>query len=251
FVPFHPSHFWVHTRAIYLPMGYCYGRRISAEITPLIERLRQELYVQPFGTINWSKTRNNIAMVDLSVPHTKLLKLCNYIAVQECYELIKLEDENTDYLNICSHLSLKIDTKNLLRFMYRLGSDGMLISLTNGSQNWDTALTVLAAIETGRIALLSNLCSVIKLINILLFQIGLADDPLNHQSMMHALEFLDNSQIKKNPKNFKKCYRDGTIGSWSYSTRDQGYNVSDCSATCLEAVLNLQNKLKYVFYIKF
>ncbi|CAG8580565.1 23819_t:CDS:10 [Gigaspora margarita] len=253
--PFPPElcRFWVHTRAIYLPMGYCYGRRISAEITPLIERLRQELYVQPFETINWSKTRNNLAMVDLSVPHTKLLKLCNYglniyeilpnfelrdIAIQKCYELIKLENENTDYLNICSiaktlHVlctyyvegpeskAFKLHKERLIDYLW-LGSDGILTCLTNGSQLWDTAFTVLAVIET-----------------------GLADDPLNHQSMMHALEFLDKSQIKKNPKDFKRCYRDDTIGAWSYSTRDQGYNVSDCSALGLEAVLNLQNKLSY------
>ncbi|CAG8734254.1 14954_t:CDS:2, partial [Racocetra fulgida] len=65
--------FWVHTRAVYLPMGYCYGRRLSAEVTPLIEQLRQELYVEPFETINWSSARNNIADVDLYVPHTKTL----------------------------------------------------------------------------------------------------------------------------------------------------------------------------------
>ncbi|CAG8682749.1 11763_t:CDS:10, partial [Dentiscutata erythropus] len=254
FVQLHPSHYWAHTRAAYLPMGYCYGRRLSAEITPLIKKLRQELYIQPFETINWSKARNNIAMVDLYVPHTKLLKLCNYmlniyekipnflglreISIQECYELIKLENENTDYLNIgpmakllhvlCTYYeegpnseAFKLHKERLIDYMW-LGSEGMMMCVTNGTQNWDTGLTVLAVIET-----------------------GLADDPLNYQSMIHALEFLDDTQIKKNPKDSKRCYRDNTLGTWGFSTRDHGYNVSDCSGLGLEAVLNLQNKLSY------
>ncbi|CAG8632770.1 28341_t:CDS:2, partial [Dentiscutata erythropus] len=103
-----------------------------------------------------------------------------------------------------------------------LGSEGMVMCVTNGTQNWDTGLTVLAVIET-----------------------GLADDPLNYQSMIHALEFLDDTQIKKNPKDSKRCYRDNTLGTWGFSTREHGYNVSDCSSLGLEAVLNLQNKLSY------
>ncbi|RIB00665.1 lanosterol synthase [Gigaspora rosea] len=254
FVPFHPGRFWIHTRVIYLPMGYCYGRRLSAEITPLIEQLRQELYVQPYETINWSKARNNIAEVDLYAPHTKLLKFCNFmlniyeklpnifglrdLSLQESYELIKCEDENTDYLDIAPvnkvlHIlstyyeegpdseAFKLAKERLIDYMW-LGPEGMMMSGTNGTQVWDTAFTALAAIE-----------------------IGLADDPSNHQSMIHALEFLEDAQIKKNPKDSKRCYRDNTLGAWGFSTRDQGYNVSDCASVGIKAVLNLQKKLSY------
>ncbi|CAG8636160.1 24933_t:CDS:10, partial [Racocetra persica] len=241
YLPIHPSRYYVHNRAVFLPMGYCYGRRLSAKITPLIEELRQELYVQPFETINWSKARNNIAMVDLYVPHTKLLKLCNYmlnlyeklpdflqlrdIAAQKCYELITLENENTNYINIgpvakalyvlCTYYlegpdseAFKLHKERIIDYMW-LGSEGIMMGVTNGSQTWDTGIAVLAAIET-----------------------GLADDPLNHQSMIHALEFLDDTQIKKNPKDSKKI-------------SENGYHVSDCCGLGLEAVLNLQNKLNY------
>ncbi|CAG8534492.1 20617_t:CDS:10 [Dentiscutata erythropus] len=254
FVPFHPGRFWIHTRVIYLPMGYCYGRRLSAEITPLIEQLRQELYIQPYETINWSKARNNIAEIDLYAPHTKLLKFCNYIlniyekipnliglrdiSLQESYELIRCEDENTDYLDIapvnkvlhilCTYYeegpdseTFKLAKERLIDYMW-LGPEGMMMCGTNGTQVWDTAFAAIAAIET-----------------------GLADDPSNHQSMIHALEFLDDAQIKKNPKDSKRCYRDNTLGAWGFSTRDQGYNVSDCAAVGIKAVLSLQKKLNY------
>lgn len=77
FLPIHPARFWVHTRAVYLPMGYIYGQRLRAEETLLITQLRQELYTQPYETINWASARNNIANVDLFVPHSKLLKIFN------------------------------------------------------------------------------------------------------------------------------------------------------------------------------
>ncbi|CAG8514322.1 9242_t:CDS:2 [Diversispora eburnea] len=116
FLPFHPARYWIHTRVIYLPMGYVYGRRLSAKETSLIMQLRQELYTQPYETINWAKARGNIAEADLYVPHSKLLKFTNFflniyekipnlfglrdIALEESYKLIQYEDINTDYLDI-------------------------------------------------------------------------------------------------------------------------------------------------------
>ena len=39
-VPIHPSKMWIHTRQVYLPMGYLYGIKYQAPMTPLIEALR-------------------------------------------------------------------------------------------------------------------------------------------------------------------------------------------------------------------
>jgi lanosterol synthase len=76
-IPFHPGRFWVHTRAVYLPMGYMYGRRLSADIDPLIKSLRQELYVQPYDTIDWAQARDNVSDADIYLPRTKSLKFIN------------------------------------------------------------------------------------------------------------------------------------------------------------------------------
>ncbi|CAG8473416.1 1361_t:CDS:2 [Racocetra fulgida] len=210
-------------------MGYCYGHRISAEVTPLIEQPRQELYVQPFETINWSKARNNIAEVDLYAPHTKILNFCNSIlsiyeklpnflgirdiSLQESYEL----DENTDFLDIAPEgpdsKAFKLSKERLIDYM--LGPEGMMMCGTNGTQVWDNALIVLAVIEAGSNCVLSNLDA--QLFKLVLL-IGLADDPSNHQSMIHALEFLDDAQIKKNPKDNERCYRYKALGAWGFST---------------------------------
>ncbi|CAJ0838592.1 12025_t:CDS:2 [Entrophospora sp. SA101] len=100
---------------------------------------------------------------------------------------------------------------------YWMTSEGMLMCGTNGVQVWDTAFTAQAIID-----------------------IGLADEALNHKSMIKALEFLDDAQIKRDPIDMKECYRFQAKGAWGFSTRDQGYTVSDCASEALKSVIYLQ-----------
>ncbi|CAG8567729.1 4222_t:CDS:10 [Diversispora eburnea] len=145
--PFHPARYWIHTRVVYLPMGYIYGRRFRAKETPLIMQLRQELYTQPYETINWTKARGNIAEVDVSVPHSKLLKFVN------------------------------------------------------------------------------------------------SEDPTFHESSLKALKYIDYSQFRKDPVNYSRCYRAPTKGAWGFSTRDQGYFVSDCTSIGVKSAIELQKRV--------
>ncbi|POW16031.1 hypothetical protein PSTT_01686, partial [Puccinia striiformis] len=52
-LPFHPSRWRAHTRQVYLPMSYVAGRRIKADLDPLLQSLREELYTQPYEDIDW------------------------------------------------------------------------------------------------------------------------------------------------------------------------------------------------------
>ncbi|CAG8590471.1 9549_t:CDS:2 [Acaulospora morrowiae] len=63
--------------------------------------------------------------------------------------------------------------------------------------------------------------------------------------MIQALDFLDDSQFKGDPVHMSRCYRTKTKGAWGFSTRDQGYVVSDCTSLGLKAVINFQEKLSY------
>ena len=94
---------------------------------------------------------------------------------------------------------------------------------TNGSQLWDIAFITQALVET-----------------------GLGDDPDNRESMLKALDWLDKCQIRENPKHYESAYRHRTKGAWPFSTKEQGYTVSDCTAEGLKSVLYLQEHLKYV-----
>ena len=59
-VPIHPHRWWIQTRAVYIPMSYLYGLRWQGEETPLVLSLREELYTQPYHTIDWPAQRNNV-----------------------------------------------------------------------------------------------------------------------------------------------------------------------------------------------
>ncbi|KZV93324.1 terpenoid cyclases/Protein prenyltransferase, partial [Exidia glandulosa HHB12029] len=107
-VPIHPHRWWIHTRAVYIPMSYLYGLRWQGEETSLVLSLREELYAQPYNSIDWPAQRNNIATVDLYSPHTRLLDSLNGLlgvyescgfpparraALDRVYDLICMEDE--------------------------------------------------------------------------------------------------------------------------------------------------------------
>ena len=102
--------------------------------------------------------------------------------------------------------------------------DGMLMTGTNGSQLWDAAFIAQALYES-------------KLITPAV--------PGNVDSARRLLEWLDDCQIVENPKWFERAYRHETKGAWPFSTKEQGYTVSDCTAEGMKSVLLLQS-LPYV-----
>ncbi|KAI6044261.1 terpenoid cyclases/protein prenyltransferase alpha-alpha toroid [Pisolithus marmoratus] len=224
-IPFHPHKWWIHTRNVYIPMSYLYGIRFQMEENDLIRSLRE--IITP---INWPAQRNNVASVDIYYPHTTVLDTLNAIvgmyegcaipaarkaALKRAYELVVYEDENTEYQTIGPVSKMM---NSVCRFVYKqhaikradfmwLGPDGMRMCGTNGSQLWD---------------------------------IGLANDDENKESLGKALEWLDVCQIRDNPKHYESAYRHRTKGAWPFSTREQGYTVSDCTGEGLKSVLGVE-----------
>ncbi|KZT09915.1 terpene synthase [Laetiporus sulphureus 93-53] len=251
-LPFHPHRWWIHTRNVYIPMAYLYAIRYKMEENDLIHSLRQELYTQDYHMIDWPAQRNNICKVDLYAPHTALfdflysiLTAYEYCAlpplrkagVDKCYRLIVQEDENTGYqtlgpvskmmnLIVRYHVdgpdstAYKLHRDKRADFMW-IGPEGMRMCGTNGSQLWDIAFITQALVES-----------------------GLAFEEENQESLIKALEWLDQCQIRDNPKHFQSGYRHPTKGAWPFSTKTQGYIVSDCTGEGLKAVLYLQKHIE-------
>lgn len=92
---------------------------------------------------------------------------------------------------------------------------------TNGSQLWDIAFISQALVET-----------------------GLAEEEQNRESMLMALKWLEKCQIRENPKHYEVAYRHTTKGAWPFSTKAQGYTVSDCTGEGLKAVLYIQQHVE-------
>ncbi|KAI6661253.1 Lanosterol synthase [Oopsacas minuta] len=252
-LPVHPSRMWCHCRQVYLPMGYCYARRLShLQSDPLVQSLRCELYLQPYDTIFWPSHRTNICSRDIYTPHHPalifLLRILNRyeaththwvreLAVTEILRQIKADDEFSDFISI-GPISKVIQTlvtwhsegaesnrfhKHVtrLRDYLWMGTDGLKMQGTNGSQLWDTALAVqslVASINAG----------------------GLSDDVRHTLKNAHA--WLRETQIQDNPPDYGKFYRQANKGAFPFSTHDCGWIVSDCTAEGLKALLILETE---------
>ncbi|XP_019483571.1 PREDICTED: lanosterol synthase [Hipposideros armiger] len=116
-VPVHPSTLWCHCRQVYLPMSYCYAIRLSAQEDPLIQSLRQELYVEDYASIDWPAQRANVAPDDLYTPPSWLLRVVFEEVTGGGIQILKCSDSCV------------------------LG--------TNGSQVWDTSFAIQALLEAG------------------------------------------------------------------------------------------------------
>uniref|UniRef100_A0A672N020 Lanosterol synthase-like n=2 Tax=Sinocyclocheilus grahami TaxID=75366 RepID=A0A672N020_SINGR len=104
-----------------------------------------------------------------------------------------------------------------------LGLDGLKMQGTNGSQLWDTAFAVQAFLEAG------------------------AKDILRFtECLTQAHHFFDLTQIKDNPPEYKKYYRQMNKGGFPFSTRDCGWIVADCTAEGLKSVMLLQEQCGFL-----
>jgi lanosterol synthase len=62
-LPFHPHRWYCHTRYIYLAMSYLSGRRFVADLGPLGEQLRTELYGGTYEAIDFASQRRPLQRV--------------------------------------------------------------------------------------------------------------------------------------------------------------------------------------------
>lgn len=233
-----------------MPLSYIWSKKWSFPLNDFTKQLRQELYTQPYDSIDFSQHRNSIHSADNYYPKTWILNAINEAMVRVwnpflrigpvvrraedwTWELIRMEDENTDYaglgpvnnpLNMVAcyihdgpdSYSVRRHRERLNDYMWMKG-EGMLANGTNGVQVWDTTFVTQAVVVA-----------------------GLADDPKWRPMLTKALEFIDDHQLRENVPDQEKCYRQHRKGAWPFSTKTQGYTVSDCTAEGLRSTIQLQ-----------
>ncbi|KAG4414957.1 hypothetical protein IFR04_011885 [Cadophora malorum] len=254
-VPFAPWRWWIHMRMVFLAMSFIWSRRWTYPETALIRSLRQELFVEPYESINWAEHRNTICERDNYHPKSWLLKTAFWLiekvhvpftrtnslkqkAEDWVWKLVQMEDKNTDHADLApvnAAMNLVVcfikegpNSHSVKRHRDRMAdnlwvkAEGMLANGTNGVQCWDTSFSIQAVMDA-----------------------GLAEDPKWRPMLTRALEFLDDQQIRENVDDQAICYRQQRKGGWAFSNKDQGYAVSDCISEALKAVLLLQRTPGY------
>ncbi|KAL9634196.1 MAG: hypothetical protein Q9164_004241 [Protoblastenia rupestris] len=232
-------------------MSFVYSNRFIYPPTPLTRQLREELHTQSYASIDFAAHRNTISPRDNYHPKTLILRILNWILVHVwfaflrpnsikrraeawAWKLIQYEDENTEYACLAP-VSSPMNTLacfihdgpgsssvgrhlDRLRDFIWMKNEGMLANGTDGLQSWDTSWLIQAVVEA-----------------------GLADESKWRPMLTKALEFLEDQQIRENCRDQDVCYRQQRKGAWSFSTKSQGYTVSDTTSEALKAVLMLQS----------
>ncbi|KAH7033612.1 squalene/oxidosqualene cyclase [Microdochium trichocladiopsis] len=253
--PIAPWRWWIHIRQVMLPMTYIWDQRWSCPENDLIRALRQELFVEPYESINWAAHRNTICPRDNYHPKSWLLNSINWVLVNfwnpYCRtdrlrksardwvsKLIDMEDKNTDYLDLApvnaamntvvcyirdgpGSYSVRRHVERLEDSMW-VNAEGMFCNGTNGVQSWDTSFLVQAVVDA-----------------------GLEQDPRWKPMLVKALEFLDDQQIREDVDDQQLCYRQQRKGAWAFSNKAQGYAVCDCISEALKSVILLQKTPGY------
>ncbi|KAF7587745.1 Lanosterol synthase (Oxidosqualene--lanosterol cyclase) [Aspergillus hancockii] len=254
-VPVAPWRWWVHIRQVFLPMSWIWSRRWTMPETEIVRALREELFVEPWESVDWAGNRNSIAEIDNHHPKTWLLGSINWVlaevwtpylrlgwlarrAEEWVSRLVDMEDENSDYADLASvnaplnmvlcyirdgpgAYSVRRHRERLEEFLW-VNKEGMLVNGTNGVQCWDTAFLIQAV------------CAA-----------GLAESVQWRPMLTRALEFLNQQQMRENCKDQDVCYRHPRKGAWGFSNKDQGYGVCDCISEALKSVILLQKTPGY------
>eukprot|EP00744_Colponema_vietnamica_P017630 GILI01024806.1.p1 GENE.GILI01024806.1~~GILI01024806.1.p1 ORF type:complete len:703 (-),score=134.18 GILI01024806.1:556-2412(-) len=250
---FSMARFWCHSRVVTLPMGYLYGRRWHGPITPVVAEIRKELYVERYEAIHWPKQRHNVYEADVYTPHSMLYDVASWFlqiyekfpikafrekALKVSYEHCKYDDISTSFIclgpvnkvlnMLIAHIEEGPTSDHYKKHLERvddylfMGPEGMRMSGYNGSQLWDTSFAVQAICA----AKLEGECPA---------------------AMAAAHHYIDVAQVQEDPPgDYEAFYRHRTKGAWNFSTRSQGWQVSDCTAEGLRVVLLLRNDVAIV-----
>ncbi|MEC7523976.1 MAG: FAD-dependent oxidoreductase [Myxococcota bacterium] len=74
-LPMHPSRYYCHTRLIYMGMAALYGGRVRREANATIRCVRDEIFLQPYGEIDFDAARETLREGDVHDAPGPLLKL--------------------------------------------------------------------------------------------------------------------------------------------------------------------------------
>jgi lanosterol synthase len=245
-MPVHPGRMYCHTRLIYLGIGYLYGVKFRTPETELIRELREELFDEPFESIDFAAHRFELAPTDtFDPPHPVLKGVYRLCAAYDRLNIMALRKRALDFAldQIVSHqresryaaISPVNGLLNTLA-LYHAGhpefepsfegvdywawSDEEEGERFNGahSHTWDTAFAVQAVCEG-------------------------PEKEKGRRFLENAGRYLRNAQMADEMESRQRYFRDRRYGGFCFSDEHHRWPVSDCTAEALSALSYLADIL--------
>lgn len=246
-LPFYPGNYWNHTRMVYLPMSYVYGRKLTKTDDNLLA-FRDMLYAGKYEQVNWKKARRACCPIDDYYTEKGLYKFLAGVlgvlekitwkglrkkALKNVADRIHAEDRHTDSVNLgpvnkvlnllaVYHIDgsespeFKKHRERLEDYIW-LSEDGIKMNMYNGTQLWDTCFMAQA----------------------------LQEDPDRTPEIKAALKKIDHfvnyTFLDEDRWETERFDRLPSKGGWPFSTKENGWPVTDCTSQGMRTVLGLNN----------
>lgn len=243
-LPFHPSRWYCHTRAIYVAMACLQGRQNGAALGTLRDELREELYGMPWGRLDFVAHAAIVSPVDLHARPGALLRAMQALlrrmpvlrglrarALGACRRRVAAEQRASAYqalspvsgLLACvalhaadpSHPDLAPSLEGVEAWRWE---DEQGVRYAGARSNaWDTAFSLRA----------------------------LAEAPATRAAAAGALArgyaFLRDTQMREELPDRRAQDRDTLDGGWCFSDGAHRWPVSDCAGEAVSALLALHD----------
>jgi lanosterol synthase len=254
-LPVSPWHLYCHTRYIYLAISYLFGKRFRGNLGRITLELRWELYDRPFGSIDFSKHRSDVAASDLFVRPGPLLQFGYRLlaiaerlripslrrrALDRCLRHIVAEQRTSRFqglspvnalLNCLALFASNPDHPDLEKSLdgieaWKWQDDDGIRYAGAQSQTWDTAFAVQAILSAPGAA------------------------RLHAAPLRQAYRFLRDAQMSSAVppggvgSGVRGHHRDPIDGGWCFSDGQHRWPVSDCTAEALTAILQMHPNLE-------
>lgn len=244
-LPVHPGRLWCHCRQVYLPMAWLYGKRASVGPYALRSALREDLYPDPYETIDFAASWDRVAPEDTYQPLSPIGRAAlralrafdahapealRARALDRVAHHLRYEDEVTSYIRI-GPVNAVLNTMCLVfeggrerevarsfealeEYLWE-GPNGVHMQSYNSTELWDTAFAIQA--------------------------IRAVPSWQRHTPMLRrAYAFLRDNQILDDVPDARAHYRHSSRGGWPFSNRPHGWPISDCTAEGLKCALLLE-----------
>jgi lanosterol synthase len=242
-VPVHPNNFYCHTRYIYLAISYLYGRRFRRELS-IARELREELYEQPYDTIDFAAHRHDLAATDVFVrPSAPLRAAWDALALYEkrplaslrrralnhCFERIQYEM----FASLNQGISPVNGLLNCLALFDRDPNDPEIDAALAAMESWKWQDEEEGIRYCGAHSTAWDTAFVMRAILASPTAAGSLPE------LQRAYAWLKQTQMQEELPSHESQRREPILGGWCFSDGEHRWAVSDCTAEALTAILQL------------